>query len=827
VHDVGKFAQRAEADPEKYRTLSNLHEFAVTDARGQTSYHHAAYTWQFVEEHLPWLTQLRFEDGNVAQWAARHHKPSTVWDWIVAEADRLSAGMDRGHIDEAAGGWSSVQSARLVPLLARVGGNKAAQHFALPMRPLAMDDNLFAERADALARDRAVADYQALFEAFRRDVDRIQVGDLRTFFETFLSVYERYAWCIPAAANTMPRDVSLVEHSRAASAIAAVLTAELYATEAPSIERVRERNAGRYILAVGDVGGIQRFLYTIVARNAARALRGRSLALQLLTDAIGHRLLDNLGLPPTCMLHNGGGKVWMLLPASVRDRVLQMAEAIDLELHHQYAARLSFSLGIAPLRGVDFIDKRIAAGFDKAARDMQARRRRRFASALRTQYEKVFAPHGDPASEQACGICGKLSRLARLEDEERSACPECLAFEKLGTAAVRATAIVRAAGPDWHRDLVRCRPERGRTFSYELPELETGYLLYAGSWDALIQAADASLTLFRVNEPPDTYGATAAVGMWLTGTNRARDEVGAALDFDGLAEASEGIERLGVLRMDVDDLGEILRSGFPDEEASFSRITNLSRSLSYFFGGHLSSLASASQWRDRAQIIYSGGDDLFIVGAWSAMPELAREIRQRFERFVCGNPRWGLSGGIAVVRVRTPVAGAADVAGEAESRAKQYHGRADGRPKDALCFLGEPLSWRDFDVVAAMARELCDMLDAGGADGGGRIARSMLHRLADIAGTYRQSRQALEAKLGNARPIAEVEEAARRGQWAWTAAYTMARATGNPVLKRRLDDFAAALPTRMWNGLGADRDLIWLLTPAVRWADLLTRTKGG
>ena len=325
---MGKFAQRAEADPETYRTISNLHEFAVADQRGQVSYHHAAYTWQFIEEHLSWLTRVGNGDGNIAQWAARHHKPSSVWDWIVAEADRLSAGMDRGHLDEAAGGWASVQSARLIPLLARIGGATSSDHHSVPMRPLAMDDGLFPQAATALASSAVVDDYRALFGHFVQAVDRIQTGDIASFLQTFLSVYERYAWCVPAAANTVPRDISLIEHSRAASAIAAVLTAELYDNGTPTIEQVRDRNARRYTLAVGNVGGIQRFLYTIVIRNAARALRGRSLALQLLTDAIAHRFLDALGLPSPCLLYNGGGKIWLLLPASARDTALEMARSI-------------------------------------------------------------------------------------------------------------------------------------------------------------------------------------------------------------------------------------------------------------------------------------------------------------------------------------------------------------------------------------------------------------------------------------------------------------------------------------------------------------------
>jgi hypothetical protein len=82
------------------------------------------------------------------------------------EAHRLSAGMDRGHLDEAAGGWTRVQSARLIPLLARIGGANSSEHFNLPMRPLAMDDRLFPQPAVAVSRDAVLEDYRTLFNQF-------------------------------------------------------------------------------------------------------------------------------------------------------------------------------------------------------------------------------------------------------------------------------------------------------------------------------------------------------------------------------------------------------------------------------------------------------------------------------------------------------------------------------------------------------------------------------------------------------------------------------------------------------------------------------------
>lgn len=819
LHDVGKFAQRAEADPDACPAMPNPRDFVVADPRGRLSYQHAAYTWCFIEEHFRWLAAPSGKEGNVARWAACHHKPVSVWEWVIAEADRLSAGLDNGHPDETAAGLANIHTARLVPLLSRIGGAETGT-WEIGPDTLAMDERIFPRSELVRTRQQAADEYRNLFVQFSRAARALPESDPVTFFHSFSSVYERYAWAIPASSSTNPRDISLFEHSRAAAAVAAALGAELLARGTPTVDRVRDRNARRYALAVGDLGGIQRFLYTIVSRNAARALRGRSFALQLLTDAVGNRILRGLGMPPASILYSGGGKFWMLLPASMRGPAREIAERIDLGLHRRFAARLSFTLGLADLSGRDFIEQRVAERFAAAADDLQFRRRRRFAGVLRRHYDAVFAPRGDPTVEQPCAVCGKLGRLTILEDEGRQACEDCRLFEDLGAITPRATAIIRADGPDWKRHLSECGAGLDRPVGFDLPELETGYLLCRESWQSMIAAAGHGVCVMRVNQAPDTdtEGTENAVGMWLGGLTRAHDEAGTTLDFDGLAQASAGVARLAMLRMDVDSLGEIFRSGFGDA-TSLSRITALSHNLSYFFGGYLPHLLSTEPWRGNAQMIYAGGDDLFIVAAWSAAPHLAREIRERFARFVGGNPNWGLSGGIAVVRPRYPVAAAAELAREEEHRAKRYSGRADRKAKDALRFLDETMSWRDFDVTAALVRELCELL-------GANLPRTMLFRLADIAATYRRGRDALQARAGASRPIAEIEEAARRGRWAWTAAYAMARATTNPGLKRRLDQLAHALPGRTWNGLDADRDLIWLLEPAVRWTDWLTRPKG-
>jgi hypothetical protein len=139
---------------------------------------------------------------------------------------------------------------------------------------------------------------------------------------------------------------------------------------------------------------------------------------------------------------------------------------------------------------------------------------------------------------------------------------------------------------------------------------------------------------------------------------------------------------IGVLRMDVDDLGDIfsqgLRKGPPvlfqtDDyqwtgATSFARWASLSRQLELFFKFYISRICEALTQkrftvadfkRDESQpeeglrgrkvvVVYSGGDDLFLVGAWSDAVELAFEIHQNFKAYTADNPDVDISAGLII-----------------------------------------------------------------------------------------------------------------------------------------------------------------------------------
>jgi hypothetical protein len=165
-----------------------------------------------------------------------------------------------------------------------------------------------------------------------------------------------------------------------------------------------------------------------------------------------------------------------------------------------------------------------------------------------------------------------------------------------------------------------------------------------------------------------------------------------AFDFSRLAEAAIGSHLIGVLRMDVDNLGELFTRKIPEEAMTPVRTSTLSRLLTRFFTDFINALCegeglppdqkepfwlfpegrlskpSKKRW---VTIVYSGGDDLFIVGAWSDVIELAFDIHTAFRRYVCDHPDITLSGGMIVQHEDFPLYQMASLAKDAEEKAKE------------------------------------------------------------------------------------------------------------------------------------------------------------
>ncbi|MFY9224376.1 MAG: hypothetical protein WAQ98_17015 [Blastocatellia bacterium] len=205
------------------------------------------------------------------------------------------------------------------------------------------------------------------------------------------------------------------------------------------------------------------------------------------------------------------------------------------------------------------------------------------------------------------------------------------------------------------------------------------------------------------------------------------------VDFHELAKNSEGAEFLGVLRMDVDNLGYLFAKGFPEKDKSIAKIANLSRMLDMFFTGYLNVLVDERNPNDqnprakpKLYTTYAGGDDLFIVGAWSEVVELAQTIKEKFAEYCAKNPALHISGGIALCKGNYPIGHAAKEAGELEEKAKKVSG------KNAIAFMGYGISWEDWSGVRNMSNKLIEGLRADPA----KVSRGFIYNLMALHRQY-------------------------------------------------------------------------------------------
>ncbi|MCI7223609.1 MAG: type III-A CRISPR-associated protein Cas10/Csm1, partial [Fusobacterium sp.] len=184
------------------------------------------------------------------------------------------------------------------------------------------------------------------------------------------------------------------------------------------------------------------------------------------------------------------------------------------------------------------------------------------------------------------------------------------------------------------------------------------------------------------------------------------------IEFKDLVKKSKGIERLAVLRADVDNLGSLFQTGFvnnkleePYKYITLSKSVVLSRYLSDFFKrkinlilekknaanskneifkNYCSVINQSNEEGRNIVIVYSGGDDVFAIGTWNDIIEFSVDLRNAFKEFT--NGKITLSAGIGFFTENFPVYQMAERTGDLEKKAKSYP------TKDAVALFGEERS---------------------------------------------------------------------------------------------------------------------------------------
>lgn len=728
---------------------------------------------------------------------------------------------------------------------------------AYPLQTLSLENFNFPKQPDELG-DR---DTSRLLSSLLNDAEKVFQTNGVLSADNLLGLLEKYTSFVPV--STECPDVALYDHAKMTAAFAS-LTGRSDNPEKP------------YLLVGADISGIQDFIYSIASRSAAKNLKGRSFYLQLLSDGVLLTLLDQLELQRCHVVYASGGGFFVLAPNTRQtySKLEAFHELFSNSLFKEHGTELYLVLGTEPFGKEDICGAKKDLGmiWGNLLHQLSRKKGQRFLKDLTEDvtdqqgmpirgYSRLFEPseHGaqrtrDYITNEEFGNRAHEAILAKtenpklvhyLQDEtkEQPILPSTYKQVQLGkhlreTQYILATRIKRGESelPDG---------VLGVEISEDLPiahYLITDRYLAHSRLDEFLLPDDLLLTAINDSSYPidpngkkldqliqkfGFYGGN-KYPTWEEGDLDEDDqeisphEVGLPKDYSALAGSGD-FRKLGVVRMDVDNLGQLFVDGLEPSALSFARYSVLSRSLDYFFQGFLNEIWK-NGYRDTCQILYSGGDDLFIIGNWQDVLKMSMEIQDRFQAWSAQNPKLTISGGIVITASKFPVIQAAKNAKWVEERAKEHISfrlsDQSGLKKNAFTLLGHPLHWEsEFAKVKQLKDELYFWIDRGSFD------RSLLTRIR----RFHFLHSIVEDEM--AKPIDKQDPSKMTPRWKWIVAYSLGRMLQTLKDRKEEKDFIERLKlqvfTDAWqkdNDIRSKYSFLQLLAVAGRWAELELRT---
>lgn len=590
--------------------------------------------------------------------------------------------------------------------------------YKLPLDKLKLNDEFF--QPDQLDEE---PDYESLWNGFVSDIKMINVGSLKSFSNTFTNLLEKYTSRVPSGYKLM-NDISLFDLSRTSAAFASAL----YDYWQSKDKKWPDRDEQPFLLVGGDLSGIQKYIYSIIARGAAKNLKGRSFYLQLLIENIVFEIADKLDLPDANIIYKSGGSFYLLAPNTEekKNKLKSVEKRITQQLFDNHKTDLYLSIDFVEFGENELINytnsssgTNIGEIWTLLAEKTGRKKSQRYKDLLKSDFKLFFQPAEAGGEQPRDSLTGEeistedtashdgniMSRKTKnqiilgekLKDTGLWICSE-KEIPKLSSSHFKISILDRQnyflqnlnKGIDQSDDLGNARVMAMNTTDF-IPASAKGvneiynFYFYGGN----------KYPISNINETPKTFEELA--GVIFNDPQKLK------------RKSSPNLSRIGLLRMDIDNLGAIFRRGLSADKKSFSRYSTLSRSLDYFFSGYINHIWEKNgRFRDFIQIIYSGGDDLFVVGKWDIVIEFATEIRKKFKQWVCFNPELSISGGISIVYPKFPVLKATELAGLEEDNAKKHVFM--NREKDAFSLFGYAFSWDgEFTFLTELKNQIKDL----------------------------------------------------------------------------------------------------------------------
>ncbi|MCB0630725.1 MAG: type III-A CRISPR-associated protein Cas10/Csm1 [Saprospiraceae bacterium] len=788
--------------------------------------------------------------------------PSALPDWIFEGKEQLSPFLDQAEAILLKGKKVSFNPEQPLALESifnhlRVEDRSSDQNVAFhSFRPLSI------RKEDIFPSEMAQGNYDRLCKDFINDLPLLP-GDAATpriYGESLYYLLKKYTWCIPVG-KELPF-IQLFEFLKIRAALAICLLVH---------EEATKKDADLpFLLYCVDQSGIQDFLYNITSNKAAKSLKGRSFYLQLLMESIKQKFFNHPNIPAGMLnvLYASGGKMYFILPntPAVNEVLTGIERTLIEKLYKTHKTEIYLATGRLPFGwdGRQFYledrqDPKTIGDLWKELSDVTRKNANQpFRSVFEQQFNDFFRANPDDGFDTSSGIkkvCAVTGETISIADEKDR---DLLAMHDMAwhpaneeeEESIWVTAPVKRQVElgyqlQWsgyykvfYEDKIISRGHRKRLFSPLELDVYHGMAEEKNITDEYGQYQDLPSFNFaivqRINDPdkflPDDRqnmpaGKRSAYGFTFYGGNRqayfkdiwekARNPRKAVKDFSQLAgllseeDKHKGFHRLGVLRMDVDGLGNIFTSGLSDI-SYLPAYATLSAELDLFFSGYINTIRKdITNGEDHLNIIYSGGDDVFAVGRWDVALAFAERVRTEFRVFVNGREDISISAGLALVGPKFPIAKAAQLAGEAEDMAKDFKKSNSRVPKNAIVLFDMAISWEgEFDQVKELKNEMV----------------ALIRSKTLSAGFLQRMRVFQMTKDLHLKDLSKAKE--KDLSFLWTSAYYISRYQGRFKKEARqapIQIFLEKVKLAFFTALENEGRFFDLIAVAARWAELEIR----
>lgn len=530
------------------------------------------------------------------------------------------------------------------------------------------------------------------------------------YLNSLLEVLEAQLSYIPSSTmKSEVADISLYDHVKLTAAIAASIKEWLDENNISDYKETLFKGASGFydkkvfLLFSMDMSGIQDFIYTIASKNALRMLRSRSFYLEIFMENLIDELLDYIGMSRANLIYSGGGHAYIITAntENIKQKIAEFESKINEWLLGEFKTALFLGCGYTECSANELHNKPEGAYrqiYKNVSKMISQKKMKRYSAA---QIIKLNS-EGKKDGTRECRVCRRTSKL--LEDDD--ICSVCNAMIDMSQNILYEGFYIVTENP---KDKAALPLPFGR------------YLVAYNKEELLEKMKQDDSSYIRAYTKNKSYTGFKVVKKLWVGDYTLGDS------FEKLAKKSEGINRIAVFRADVDNLGDAFVNGFASKKygekyMTISRTATFSRKMSMFFKYHINYILENGEFyiadkkeeergKRNATIVYSGGDDVFVVGSWDDVVGFAVDLQKSLKEF--SQDTLTISGGIGIYPAKYPINNMARLTGELEECSKKYRNEVTKQEKNAITLFTPPqeksennslslkqdmtFSWKDFE----------------------------------------------------------------------------------------------------------------------------------